>query len=173
MIWFTSDTHFSHKGIIHLQPRPKYKTIEEMNRCIIKQWNSQVQSDDTVYHLGDFGLGRRGDLEAIFNSLNGVKILIEGNHDKRNRILKFGWTEIHQYLSINIGSLSLKLFHYPIAAWHHVSKGSIHLHGHEHGNWTAIGRRMDVGWDVEGRLFSSEEVINKLIKIPIHDERRN
>lgn len=54
--WFISDTHFSHTNIIRYTGRP-FETVEEMNLCLIKNWNDCIDADDQVFFLGDFGLG--------------------------------------------------------------------------------------------------------------------
>jgi calcineurin-like phosphoesterase family protein len=78
--FFTSDTHFGHaKAIEHGRP---FSTIEEMAEVIVERWNKAVGPYDTVYHLGDFAMGKR-DINVPFygNRLNGKKWLICGNHD--------------------------------------------------------------------------------------------
>lgn len=89
MIWFTSDFHFWHDKDFIYQPRG-CSTIEEMNEEIIRKHNSVVKKDDTVYVLGDCGLGL--DTQAIIDclkQLNGELILIVGNHDTNNRISEY------------------------------------------------------------------------------------
>ena len=53
-IWFTSDTHFSSERTLELSKRP-FKSVEEMDKILIENWNSVVGQNDTVYHIGDFG----------------------------------------------------------------------------------------------------------------------
>lgn len=52
MIYFTSDLHLGHRGIIEMQNRP-FKNVEEMNRVIVDNYNEVVHKNDTVYFLGD------------------------------------------------------------------------------------------------------------------------
>ena len=52
LIYFTSDLHLGHRGIIEMQNRP-FKSVEEMNRSLIENYNSVVHKNDTVYILGD------------------------------------------------------------------------------------------------------------------------
>ena len=56
-IFFISDLHFDHANIIRYCNRP-FKSKEEMNRAIIKNWNSTVKDKDSVYILGDVAFGR-------------------------------------------------------------------------------------------------------------------
>lgn len=80
-IFVTSDTHFNHKNIIEYCNRP-FSSVEEMNETLIKNWNSVVSKDDTVFFLGDFCLGQREAIINFCSQLNGHKILIMGNHDR-------------------------------------------------------------------------------------------
>lgn len=80
-VYVISDTHFNHANIIKYCNRP-YATVPEMNEALIKNWNSVVTNEDTVYFLGDFALGKRDNIIEIGNQLNGHKILVMGNHDR-------------------------------------------------------------------------------------------
>ena len=82
-VYIISDCHFGHFNIINLADRP-FKDISGMAEAIIRNWNEAVLSEDIVYFLGDFAMGRHG-LESdteIFNRLNGHKKMILGNHDR-------------------------------------------------------------------------------------------
>lgn len=84
MKYFIADTHFGDKSIIQIENRP-FKDVDEMNECLIANWNMKVSSDDTIYVLGDF-LGaseiENDELMRILMSLNGNKIFVLGNHDR-------------------------------------------------------------------------------------------
>ncbi|MCD7716992.1 MAG: metallophosphoesterase [Lachnospiraceae bacterium] len=83
MVYFTSDLHFGHSGIIAMQNRP-FSDVEEMNRDLLRNCNSYVHKNDTVYILGDvchhLPMDRVNDL---IGRMNGKKILIRRNHDKK------------------------------------------------------------------------------------------
>ena len=51
--WLTSDTHYGHGNIITYTNRP-FKSLEEMDYKLIKNHNSLVSPEDTVFFLGDF-----------------------------------------------------------------------------------------------------------------------
>jgi len=87
-IFLTSDCHFFHQNIISYCNRP-FDTIEEMNEALIKNWNSVVTYEDTVYVLGDFFMGRTEWIDSVLCRLNGKIILIRGNHDSGPRIEHF------------------------------------------------------------------------------------
>lgn len=52
MNYFISDLHFGHKNCLAFDNRP-FKSIEENDETIIKNWNNTVGIDDDVYLLGD------------------------------------------------------------------------------------------------------------------------
>ena len=83
-IYIVSDTHFYHNNIIKYCNRP-FIDCNVMNEKMIVRWNSQVKHDDIVIHLGDFVVyGKSEKTLELCNRLNGKKILVRGNHDRRN-----------------------------------------------------------------------------------------
>lgn len=79
-LFFTSDTHWHHEAIIGFCKRP-FKSVEEMDKVLIENWNNTVPKDGIVFHLGDFAWGNNWNIR---NELNGEIILITGNHDFKN-----------------------------------------------------------------------------------------
>ena len=77
--FFTSDPHYYHNNVIQYCNRP-YKTVEEMNEGLVRNWNSIVSPSDDVYCLGDFSLAIR-PIELFSSRLMGNKKLVPGNHD--------------------------------------------------------------------------------------------
>lgn len=48
-----ADLHFNDQNIIRYTNRP-FKSVEEMNKTLVENWNSTVKSmDDIVFVLGD------------------------------------------------------------------------------------------------------------------------
>lgn len=131
MIYFISDTHFHHSNIIKYCNRP-FKDINEMNETIISNRNSSITKDDIVYHLGDFCLSNDDEIKSIFNRLNGNKILIRGNHDRKP--VKFyeniGF-EVLTHALIVLDEYKLMLSHVPLPDVK-IKEGYINLHGHIH-----------------------------------------
>ena len=89
-LFFVSDTHFGHRRLVtscptHFERCRRYETVEEMNADIVSKWNTEVTPADTVVFLGDFLFGRSDEFEKVasdmWNSLNGVKFFVRGNHD--------------------------------------------------------------------------------------------
>ena len=131
MIYFISDTHFHHSNIIRYCNRP-FKDVNEMNETIINNWNTIVTNDDTIYHLGDFCLSGDDEIKNIFNRLNGSKILIRGNHDRKS--VKFYEKIGFKVLTnppIILDEYKLVLSHVPLPDAK-IKEGYINLHGHIH-----------------------------------------
>ena len=95
-----ADTHFFHGNIIKYCKRPWSSgtdsdgntivtdaDIQRMNDDMVANWNSVVGRDDTVWHLGDFCLGKKDNISLILPKLNGKINLVMGNHD--HQPLKF------------------------------------------------------------------------------------
>ena len=80
--FYIADWHYDHKNIIALDNRP-FKDVTEMNNSLIERWNKVVSKEDIVYILGDMFWCDHKTAMNILDKLNGTKILIRGNHDKR------------------------------------------------------------------------------------------
>jgi calcineurin-like phosphoesterase family protein len=74
-ILFTSDTHFGQERTLQLSKRP-FRSVTEMDRELIENWNIFVSGDDVVYHLGDFG-----NPEVVHRLRFHRLHLIPGNYD--------------------------------------------------------------------------------------------
>ncbi len=79
-VWFISDTHFGHKHILKYCNRP-FHNIQEHDYFICEMWNKHIQPGDIVFHLGDVAFMRIEFIKKLLKKLNGIKILIRGNHD--------------------------------------------------------------------------------------------
>jgi calcineurin-like phosphoesterase family protein len=144
--FFTSDTHFGHKGVLAMSGRP-FATIEEHDELLVQSWNGVVGPRDEVWHLGDFAMGATPErCQAIFRRLRGRKILVRGNHDKK-RTLDLPWHSQHIVATPKIAGKRLVLSHYPMRAWMGAFRGSLHLFGHTHGKLPDTNRSCDVGVD--------------------------
>lgn len=129
-IFVTSDTHFGHSRIIEHCLRP-FASEDEMNNALVSNWNSVVAEKDTVIHLGDVGWR---NVEHWASQLNGHKILVAGNHDKKmNHNTKKMFMSIYPIWDTKISGQQVVFCHYPMHAWNRSHRGSLHLHGHSHG----------------------------------------
>lgn len=174
MIYFTSDWHLGHKNILRICERP-FNTIEEMEHCLIDNWNNKVKKNDEVYILGDFGFfSNHHAVNEVLDKLNGRKHLVIGNHDKylkQNRD-KLKFDSIADYKKIKHEGVEFILSHYPYYEWDGFFRNSIMLHGHVHTGTKGkkqlshLGRIYDVGVDANNmQLVSIEEILIKMKNI--------
>ncbi len=172
-LWFTSDTHFGHPGILFMRP---FDTIEQMDEKLIWEWNDVIGPRDHVFHLGDFSFHKAVGTLEILSSLNGIKYLIRGNHDRNNlngACLAMFDGGVEHYHEITVGSQLVTLCHFPFKSWN-----GWNLHGHSHGSLAPTGKQLDVGVDVHGfHPLSFEEVAldmknKKFVKTDHHGEKR-
>ena len=64
-----------------------------MTEDLIAKWNETVKPEDTVYHLGDFGLYKYRKF------LNGKIVLICGNYEddmSDEELYEYGFDEVHR-----------------------------------------------------------------------------
>jgi calcineurin-like phosphoesterase family protein len=160
--WITSDLHFGHANIQKFCPvtRGRFKDIADMREVMIKEWNEQVAQDDETFILGDFAFLPAKDAVEILRRLNGHKILVEGNHDRKllnDPAFRAEFKEIHQYLRYNHDGQIVIMLHYPIYEWDQMHRGAVHFYGHVHGNKTGLEqyRARDVAFDATGRVVSN------------------
>ena len=150
-IWLISDTHFGHANILNFTDSgtgelirgSRFDSVEDMNETMIRNWNSVVKPDDTVYHLGDVFFGNKDKFQSLWSRLMGRKRLILGNHDDARFFIKYGlvekvtvWKELHEY--------GLLLSHIPLdpsglLRHRHNNYGEakdmlLNIHGHIHQN---------------------------------------
>lgn len=162
--YVTSDLHFGHKSILGFCPdtRAHYKDVPSMNEMMILEWNAVVNTEDTVYIIGDVAFLNADESVKIIRRLNGRLILIEGNHDiklLRNPQFRKCFAEVYPYLSINYNGTKVVMFHYPIAEFDQMHRGAVHLHGHLHGAPSGLEhfRIRDMGMDATGKIVTLME----------------
>jgi len=145
-MFVTSDTHWYHSRILEYCDRP-FKSVEKMNQALIKNWNKAVGEYDVIFHLGDVGFGSKKHMADLIQQLNGYKILIMGNHDKRRSVgwwLDVGFQEVYkkpvpfQNIIFSHEPVSMeKLFDY-----------DFNIHGHTHLQCLEDDRYINVSVDV-------------------------
>lgn len=163
MIRFTSDPHFFHSNILKYQEKDRpFQDVEAMNDHISSYWRQTMKPSDELYILGDVGMGHKQKVISLLRTLPGRIHLIRGNHDHFSRDQESELFEsVHNYKAINYQGHKIVLFHFPIEEWDNCFRGSIHLHGHCHGNLKVVKpNRFDIGWDVWKRFVDIDEVIS-------------
>jgi calcineurin-like phosphoesterase family protein len=142
-VFLTSDSHWGHKGVCEFMQndgvtklRP-WDTAEEMDEEMVKRWNDTVRPNDKVYHLGDVAINRKA--LPILARLNGIKVLIKGNHDI------FRLEEYTPYFKDIRGSHLLDgkiCTHIPV---HPASlyRFPVNIHGHLHSNRVMLEDKID------------------------------
>lgn len=180
-IYFTSDTHLFHKNILKFEDRP-YASYEEMTEDMINKWNSQVNDDDIIYHIGDLSFGNCDQTIEVLKRLKGKIILIKGNHDLSKHYQKINELGLlHEYHEVGI-TLKYKkqqmwLTHYPLEIGLRPRKWSIH--GHIHSEESAWENQINVGVDSPhfkhkpfGELITIDEVFEVMEqRLPSIEER--
>jgi len=169
---------------------------ETMTEKLIENINKYVKESDDLYFLGDLSFGSIDNIWRFRKRINCKTIhFILGNHDnhiKKNKILpNCTFKELYEYyqpwaisdnlkpqpaqdlfftvqnyLELVIDKKTFVLSHHPFEEWYEMDRGSIHLHGHLHGNLNhsdsnMFFRRMDVGIDwKEFRPYSIDEILD-------------
>ena len=190
-IFFTSDTHFSHKNILHLGDGRPYNDIDHHDTMLMANWHETVTADDMVIHLGDVAMGPWPDGLMKLKGLPGFKVLVPGNHDRvsslesevrRERFMDdylevFDeiWGEVEQF---SLQGQMFVLSHYPYHGDHTTVDRHSNLrptdqcvpliHGHTHQNeqitFSNKGTRMlSVGVDANNFTpVHEDEIIRRL-----------
>lgn len=165
--YITSDLHFGHSNIIKYCPKSRGDliSVDEMNEQIITNINSKVSEDDTLILVGDLCFSSPMKGCEFLKRINGKKIIIWGNHDKKLRESTefkaqrdlIGVIKECDYLEMAHVVDEIRhficLMHYPLRFWNRMDHKSINLHGHCHSsfenrNTQGVGvRQMDIGLD--------------------------
>jgi calcineurin-like phosphoesterase family protein len=137
-----------------------------MTDVLCERWNSVVQPNDFVYHLGDFIF--RGKPERIRPRLNGNIYLIKGSHDRdiKNDDKNFSCVRTG-YVTIKLSGIYITLSHLALRVWEKSHYNQWHLYGHSHNKLPPLGKSFDVGADVWGYTpISFDQVVAQMDKLP-------
>jgi len=154
--FFTSDTHFDDAYSLAYFNRP-FENVDEMNQVMVEKWNSVVNDEDTVYHLGDFTLEEIRHFTKWANQLQGNIKILPGSHDgpwlkdfrasdKVQVIAPLVSLEFPELVTVKSPQV-IVLCHYSMQVWDRSNHGSWYLFGHSHGRLKGIGLSFDVGVD--------------------------
>ena len=171
-IWITSDTHWNHVNILKHSQRP-FRNVEEMNECMVVNWNSKVKKGDKIYHLGDFAWGDAYTYAKYKTYLNGQIFLIKGNHDYSNVLKKLDgvFIDVRDRYMLKHDGHCIVLDHFPQYHWDRSHYNTFHCHGHTHGTlvdtYDNTGKILDVGVDTNNFFpYHVDEVIEIMKKKP-------
>lgn len=182
--WYTSDPHIHHRLVAGIRG---FASIDDHDGEIIRRWNKTVAPDDTVWVLGDIGMGNEGAYLGLASCLNGVKHLISGNHDAPWPGHRDAWKKQDAWLRVfatiqpfarrRIGGREVLLSHFPYAGaggdhtdedrfvqYRLPDEGRWLLHGHTHGPEQLHGHQIHVGLDAWDLTPVHEGTIQKLIE---------
>jgi calcineurin-like phosphoesterase family protein len=157
-----------------------------MNETMIKNINCLVREDDVLFHLGDWSFGGYDNISEFRQQIRCKNIhLLLGNHDHHIERNAGGiqrlFNSVHNYLKVEIVipnqpssenqrtqiRKTFVLCHYPIASWHDMNRGVIHLHGHVHlsdEHKLHAGKAMDVGMDGNSMNPYSLQEISQIMR---------
>ena len=153
-IWLTSDTHFHHENILKFTDTDgelirgvRFSSVQEMDECMLENWNSVVKPGDKVYHLGDVMMGSKEQFAKFWPRLHGSKRLIVGNHDDIKFLSSGGffanvqmWRMFPEFglMLTHVPIHQQSLFRYPKkddpTTWNKDPVPLLNIHGHIHQN---------------------------------------
>lgn len=151
-----ADTHFWHRAILVYENRPfkgqvvdgveRLTPTDVMNLYMLEAWNATVGPDDTVIHLGDVSFGSGQQTIELCRLLNGKKMLVKGNHDKRTVTFweRAGFSMVYKqaftYVAPDDEFPPVLLSHWPVPETE-LPEGVVNVHGHTHGQKTGLDPR--------------------------------
>lgn len=147
-----------------------------MRESLIKRYNATVTPNSVCYFLGDMGNSQQ-EIKNTMDRLNGIKVLILGNHDKKhNAMYNCGFDVVLNSATLYIHQQRVTLSHCPLPGkyredilpeyrgnshvyWHGSEKpsfkqyqvedtGQFHLHGHIHSRSGVVKSKK-----IEGRQY--------------------
>lgn len=133
---YVADLHLGHSDCIRLDHRP-FADVEEMDRTLIKLWNSRVYPDDDVYVVGDFCYRSERAPVWYLRQLKGHKHLIIGNHEESiltdEKALSY-FDSVDQIKEVSESGEKVVICHFPLAEWNGMQNGSWLIYDHIHAN---------------------------------------
>ena len=127
-IFIAADLHLDHENIIKYCSRP-FKSVKQMNKRLVKNWNKTIRKNDKVYFLGDLAFGRGSkNTDYWIKKLNGKIVFIKGNHDRSKKI------KFHKKIYLTYEGIKFVLVHSPFDS--PINWKDWVIHGHKHNNST-------------------------------------
>jgi calcineurin-like phosphoesterase family protein len=176
---FYSDPHFYHENVISYSKRP-FASADQMNEELIRLYNERIGKSDVVLWLGDcfFCSAEKG--ARILIRLNGVKVLVRGNHDRPAAAMaRMGFAVVADQLTLSISGKKVLASHYPYPGVQSAEdlrepgkqivdkfdrpvrhKDQILLHGHTHSSERYLDGMVHCGvdaWDYRPAMYEEVE----------------
>lgn len=179
MIYIISDIHFCHKNIIEFEKsRNVFSDVNEMNEAIVENWNSVVKNDDTVFFLGDLGIGNEKEILHWASKLKGKINFIHGNHDNSKLVKgmkRLGWNELGYGHRIKSNGIMIYMSHFPMTIG--ARPKYFNLHGHIHSMESDYYNQINVCTDSDlfGRKIGEPIPLDEVLEL-IHtraEENKN
>lgn len=170
--YFCSDLHIGHRNIVRgcsnwsdLNATRDFPTIEEHDAYLLAQLNRFVKPSDTLYILGDLGLGFawKHRVPELRRQIRCERVhLILGNHDhvfedKRLSHLHDLFASVKYLKFGKIAGRHMVLCHYAMRTWPWQHHNSIHLYGHSHGNLPDDPNSLSLDVGVDTCLYGHEK----------------
>lgn len=171
-IYIISDNHFNHWNINRYCSRG-FPNLETMNNTMIKRWNTVVKPEDLVIHIGDiiFTKGESKAISDMIAKLNGRKILIKGNHDRKSYswYLTHGFDFICERMIWEFNRKKILFIHSPHEISHNDYRTCRYIiHGHSHNKGQFLHKKKNckiVNISVENIKYTPISLITLLNKI--------
>lgn len=129
--FITSDTWFGRPQILQIANRLQFKDVNDMNKQLIKNWNSVVKKNDIVFHLGNFAWDPQ-TARQVLNKLNGTIYFLIGSSDEAFLDIQheFENVSVLEDQIVELPQYDAVICHYPLEVWNGKDSGTIHFHGH-------------------------------------------
>ncbi len=129
--WIWSDLHLSDPSVLLGWGRP-FRSVEEMNRHLLRNWRRRVGDGDTIICLGDVAhpdAWRNDGLVLDVAEYPGERLLVLGNHDRDIGGLRRAGFHKTCRTALCATAPPLVLTHVPLLK---IPAGAVNVHGHLH-----------------------------------------
>lgn len=153
-IW--ADPHLGHRKVMEYENRP-FKHIDEHDTTLIKNFNAMVGPLDRVIWVGDCFLTAKERAKSIMEQLNGVHVVVRGNHDHTaTQMMALGFHYACERMQIKIAGHDVLICHYPYKTeidTEHETKYE-HLRPKNEGLWLIHGHIHSKGWKFKDKMIN-------------------
>ena len=166
--YLISDIHFGHHNILEFCNRP-FANVDIMNETIFENWNATVTDEDIIIFVGDFAFAPKSVARMLWENLNGQKIMILGNHDKKmkNCYPERVSDDLNEIHTLTYKGYEIGVNHFPPKGWANVlPDNKLFIHGHVHSNQpTTLKNVFNVSCEMtEYKPIFIDEVIKRIKK---------